>query len=69
MQFYKINICQVMIFRLRIVYNMYEMIKIGSQFIETSQVFANILIILLLTVNENLHKTFSNKETCTKKKK
>ena len=30
MQFYKINICQIMIFSLYTVYNKYEMIKIGS---------------------------------------
>ena len=30
MQFYEMNICQVMIFRLYIVYNKHEMIKIGN---------------------------------------
>ena len=29
-QFYEINICQVMIFEFYIVYNKYEMIKIGK---------------------------------------
>ena len=31
MQFYQINFCQVVIFRLYTVYNKHEMIKIGSQ--------------------------------------
>ena len=31
MQFYEMNICQVMIFRLYTAYNKHEMIKIGSK--------------------------------------
>ena len=39
MQFYEINICQAMIFRLYIDFNKHEMIKIGNQTKEKSQVF------------------------------
>ena len=38
MQFYEINICQVMIFRLYTVYNKHEMLKIDSQTREKLQV-------------------------------
>ena len=40
MQFYEIKVCQLMIFRLYIVYNKYEMIKIGNQRREKSQVLS-----------------------------
>ena len=52
MQFYEINICQVMrqVFRLYIAYNKREMIKIGNQTREKSQVYASAGIILLSTV-------------------
>ena len=42
-QFYEINICEVMIFRLYIIYNKHEMIKIGNQAIEKWQVLSQIL--------------------------
>ena len=42
-QFCKINICQVIIFRLHIVYNKHEMIKIDSQIREKSQVLLQVL--------------------------
>ena len=43
MQFYKINICEVIIFRLYTVYYKYEMTKIDSQIRETSQVLSQVL--------------------------
>ena len=43
MQFYEINIYQVMIFRLYTVYNKHEMIKIGNQTAEKSQVLSQVL--------------------------
>ena len=43
MQFYEINVCQVMIFRLYIIYNKYEMIKIGNQTGEKLQIFSQVL--------------------------
>ena len=43
MQFCEINICQVMIFRLYTVYNKHEMIKIGNQTREKSQVLSQVL--------------------------
>ena len=43
MQFYEINICQDMIFRLYTVYNKREMIKIGYQTREKSQVLLQVL--------------------------
>ena len=43
MQFYEMNICQVMIFRLLIVYNKHEMIKNDSQTREKSQVFSQLV--------------------------
>ena len=41
MQFYEINICQVIILRLTTVYNNYEMIKISNQTRQKSQVLNN----------------------------
>ena len=38
MQFYEINVCQVMIFRLYTAYDKHEMIKIDNQTREKSQV-------------------------------
>ena len=43
MQFYKINICQVMMFKLYVIYNKHEMIKIGNQTKEKSQVLSQVL--------------------------
>ena len=43
MQFYEISICQVLIFKLYTVYNNYEMIKIGDQISEKSQVLSQVL--------------------------
>ena len=43
MQFYEINICQVMIFRLHTVHNKHQMIKIGNQIREKSQVLLQVL--------------------------
>ena len=43
MQFYEINICQVMIFRLHTVYNKHEMIGIGNQNREKLQVLPKVL--------------------------
>ena len=43
MQFYEINIYQIMIFRLYKVYNKLEMIKIDSQTTEKSQVLLQVL--------------------------
>ena len=40
MQFYEINICQVIILRLYTVYNKHEMIKIGKQTREKSQILS-----------------------------
>ena len=40
MQFYKINIFHLMFFRLYAVYKKYEMIKIGNQIGEKSQVLS-----------------------------
>ena len=38
MQFYEMNICQVMIFKLYIIYKKYDIIKVGNQNKENSQV-------------------------------
>ena len=43
MQFYEINISEVMIFRLYILYNKHKMIKIGTQNREISQVLSQVL--------------------------
>ena len=43
MQFYEKNIFQIMIFRLHTVYNKHEMIKIGNQIREKSQVLSQVL--------------------------
>ena len=43
LQFFEINICQVMIFRLYTVYNKHEIIKIDSQTREKSQVLSQYL--------------------------
>ena len=43
MQFYEINICQVMIFRPYTAYNKHEMIKIFSQTREELQVLSQVL--------------------------
>ena len=43
MQFYEVNICRVMIFRLFAVYNKHKMIKIGGQTREKSQVLSKVL--------------------------
>ena len=43
MQFYEINICQVMIFRLYTVYNKHEMIKMDNQTKEKSQILSQVL--------------------------
>ena len=42
MQFYEINVCQAMIFRLY-VWNKHEMIKIGNQTREKSKVLLQVL--------------------------
>ena len=42
MQFKEINICKVMNFRLYAAYNYHEMIKIGNQTKEKSQVFSQV---------------------------
>ena len=43
MQFYEINVSQVMIFRLYTVYNKHEMIEIGNQIKEKSQILSQML--------------------------
>ena len=43
MQFYEINICQDMMFKLHTVYNKREMIKIGNQIREKPQVLSQML--------------------------
>ena len=43
MQFYEINICQVMIFKIYTVCNKHEMIKIGNQTGEKSQILSQVL--------------------------
>ena len=43
MQFYEINIFEVMIFRLYTVYNKHEMTEIGNQTIEKLQVLSQVL--------------------------
>ena len=43
MQFYEMNIYQVMILRLHTVYNKHEMIQIGNQITEKSQVLYQVL--------------------------
>ena len=43
MQYHEINVSQVMIFRLYIVYNKHEMVKIANQNSEKSQVLSQIL--------------------------
>ena len=44
MQYYEINICQAMIFRLHTVYKKHEMIKIDNQTREKSQVLSQMLV-------------------------
>ena len=43
MQVYEINVCQIMIFRLYTDYNKHEMIKIGSDTRENSQILSQVL--------------------------
>ena len=43
MQFYEINISQITIFRLYIIYNKHEIIKIGNQTRENSQLLSQVL--------------------------
>ena len=43
MQFYEINFCQVMFFILYTVYNKHEMLKIGIQTREKSEVLSQML--------------------------
>ena len=43
MQFYEINICQIMIFRLYAVHNKHKLIKIRNQIREKSQVLSQVL--------------------------
>ena len=43
MEFYEINICEVMIFSLYTIYNKHEMTKIGKQTRENSQVLSQVL--------------------------
>ena len=43
MQFYEINFCQVMIFRLYTDYNKHKMIKIGNQIRDKSKVLSQVL--------------------------
>ena len=43
MQFYEINISQIMIFRLYSVYDKHETIKIGNQIREKSQILSQVL--------------------------
>ena len=43
MQFYEINICEAMIFRLYAVYNKHEMVKIDNQIREKQQVLSKML--------------------------
>ena len=43
MQFYEINICQVMIFRFYTVYNKHEMTKIGNEPKEQQQKLSQML--------------------------
>ena len=42
MQFYEINIYQGMLFKLYIVYNKYDIIKIGNQTREKSQILSQV---------------------------
>ena len=42
MQFYEINICQIIIFRLYTVRNKHQMIKIGNQIREKLQVLSEV---------------------------
>ena len=42
-QFYEVNICEIMIFRPYTIYNMHEMKKIGDQAREKSQVLSQVL--------------------------
>ena len=43
MTFYEINICEIRIFRLYAAYNKHELIKIGNQTSEKSQVLSQFL--------------------------
>ena len=43
MQFYEINICQIMNFTFYSVYNKHEMIKIGNQIRKKSEVLSQML--------------------------
>ena len=43
MQFYDINTCQAIIFRLYTAYNKHEMMKIGNETREKSQVLSQVL--------------------------
>ena len=42
-QFYEMNICQIMIFRLYIAYNKHEIMKIGNQTREISHILSHVL--------------------------
>ena len=45
MQFYETNICQVMIFSLHTVYKKHEMMEIGNQIREKSQVLGKTMLL------------------------
>ena len=55
MQFYKINFCQVIIFKLYTVYKKHEMAKIGNQTRKKiTSIIASVRMILLLTACINI---------------
>ena len=53
MQFDKVNICQVMIFRLYTVYNKHKMIKIGNQNQKKKNASARIFLLLTVDLTKN----------------
>ena len=66
MQFYEINICQVMIFRYYAIYNKHKMIKIDSQTKEKSQISPQVPTILPEIVFMYSTKESENKDAeCT----
>ena len=58
MQFYEINICQVMIFRFYTVYNKHEMKKNGIQNRKIANIIANARIILLSNILSHFDSLF-----------
>ena len=60
MQFYEINICQIIIFRIYTIYNTHQMIEIGNQTRGKSQALAEVLELLTVQSVAKLFEHLDN---------